>query len=72
MENVALRQQLSVYGQLKVKPRLKTENRVFWVRAAFPSNGSVIRLPVLGKGYSKLRLAQERGKTTKDKGPPEL
>jgi hypothetical protein len=31
MENMALRQQLSVYGQLKVKPRLKTEDRVFWV-----------------------------------------
>ena len=30
-ENMALRQQLSVYGQLKVKPRLKTEDRVFWV-----------------------------------------
>ena len=28
---MALRQQLSVYGQLKVKPRLKTEDRVFWV-----------------------------------------
>ena len=28
MENMALRQQLSVYGQLKVKPRLKTEDRV--------------------------------------------
>ena len=27
IENMALRQQLSVYGQLKVKPRLKTEDR---------------------------------------------
>ena len=31
MENMTLRQQLSVYAQLKVKPRLKTEDRVFWV-----------------------------------------
>ena len=31
MENMALRQQLSVYGQPKVEPRLKTEDRVFWV-----------------------------------------
>jgi len=30
MENMALRQQLSVYGQLKVKPRLKTEDRAFF------------------------------------------
>ena len=31
MENMALRQQLAVYGQQEVKPRLKTEDRVFWV-----------------------------------------